>query len=134
MSGFRSDQGFSLIEVLVALGVFSIAAMALAHLGNESLVGARHVTQRFLASVEADNVMAEALARPEAVVPGIETGRSTQRGQAFDWQRTIVSAGRDSLFGVTVTVTDGRSGQQLVSRQTLVRKPVPETMTEGEDE
>ena len=60
MTSPRSQQGFTLVEVLVALGVFSIAAMSLAHLGNETLVGARHVDQRFLATVEADNLMAEA--------------------------------------------------------------------------
>ncbi|HBU34274.1 MAG TPA: type II secretion system protein GspI, partial [Hyphomonas sp.] len=46
MTSPRSQQGFTLVEVLVALGVFSIAAMSLAHLGNETLVGARHVDQR----------------------------------------------------------------------------------------
>ncbi|HBF90939.1 MAG TPA: hypothetical protein DDX09_07205, partial [Hyphomonas atlantica] len=58
----RQEHGFTLVEVLVALGVFSIAAMSLAHLGNETLVGARHVDQRFLATVEADNQIAEIMA------------------------------------------------------------------------
>ena len=124
MTSARSQQGFTLVEVLVALGVFSIAAMALAHLGNESLLGARQVSQRFLASVEADNIMAETLVRPDVIAPGIETGRVVQRGREFDWNRAIISTGRDSLFAVTVLVNDAQTGQQLVSRQTLVRKPV----------
>ncbi|MBR9807395.1 MAG: type II secretion system minor pseudopilin GspI [Alphaproteobacteria bacterium] len=133
MMSTRTQQGFTLVEVLVALGVFSIAAMALAHLGNESLMGARQVSQRFLASVEADNVMAETLVRPDAVAPGIETGRTVQRGREFDWNRTIVSTGRDSLFAVTVLVSDVQTGQQLVSRQTLIRKPVKGQAEEPEE-
>ncbi|KCZ48869.1 type II secretion system minor pseudopilin GspI [Hyphomonas pacifica] len=133
MISSRSQQGFTLVEVLVALGVFSIAAMALAHLGNESLLGARHVSQRFLASVEADNIMAKTLVRPDSVVPGIDAGRAVQRGREFDWSRTIVSTGRDSLFAVTVLVSDAQTGQQLVSRQTLVRKTVKGQAEESEE-
>lgn len=121
MMKWQSQAGFTLVEVLVALGVFSIAAMALVHLGNEAIVGARHVEQRFLASVEADNLMAEALVRPEAMPTGIESGTSMQRGRTFSWQRTVTAAGRETLYAVTVTVTDDQSGQELASRQTLMR-------------
>lgn len=121
MTSPRSQQGFTLVEVLVALGVFSIAAMSLAHLGNETLVGARHVDQRFLATVEADNLMAEALVRPGAIPPGVNTEESTQR--RLTWMRTISATGREGLFSVSVTIGDAETGQQLVNRQTLMRVP-----------
>ena len=123
MTSPRSQQGFTLVEVLVALGVFSIAAMSLAHLGNETLVGARHVDQRFLATVEADNLMAEALVRPGAIPPGVNTGESTQRGRRLTWLRTISATGREGQFSVSVTIGDAETGQQLVNRQTLMRVP-----------
>jgi general secretion pathway protein I len=123
MSSIRSQEGFTLVEVLVALGVFSIAAMSLAHLGNETLVGARHVDQRFLATVEADNLMAEALVRPGAIPAGVTTGESLQRGRKLSWMRTITATGREGLLAVVVTVSDVETGQQLVNRQTLMRVP-----------
>ena len=123
MAEAQGQQGFTLVEVLVALGIFSIAAMSLAHLGNETLVGARHVDQRFLAIVEADNLMAEALVRPGTIPPGVVTGESMQRGRNLAWMRTIAATDREGLFAVSVTVSDAETGQQLVTRQTLMRVP-----------
>ena len=125
MAGVRQEQGFTLVEVLVALGVFSIAAMSLAHLGNETLVGARHVDQRFLASVEADNRMAEIMARPASVAPGIQSGEAVQRGRRLAWTRTVTATDRANLLAVQVIVTESDTGQQLVTRQSLVRVVTP---------
>ena len=49
MAGSRTEQGFTLVEVLVALGIFSIAAMSLAHLGNETLVFAEFAGEDWIA-------------------------------------------------------------------------------------
>lgn len=121
MAAISRQAGFTLVEVLVALGVFSIAAISLVHLGNETLVGTQHVDQRFLATVEADNLMAEALVRPGAIPPGLEQGTSTQRGRSLEWRRTIIATGNEGLFAVNVTVSDADSGQQLADRQSLMR-------------
>ncbi|KCZ62283.1 MAG: prepilin-type cleavage/methylation domain-containing protein [Hyphomonas sp.] len=121
----RQEHGFTLVEVLVALGVFSIAAMSLAHLGNETLVGARHVDQRFLATVEADNQIAEIMAVSDTFAPGIQSGTSVQRGRALAWTRTIAATDRQNLFAVQVIVSDAETDQQLVTRQTLVHRAAP---------
>lgn len=119
--GVRDNSaGFSLIETLVALGVFSIAAISLVHLGSETTQGARHVGQRFLAGVEADNLMAEALVSPARIPDGLQAGQSTQRGHAFDWQRTVSPAGQADLLVVIVNVADPESGQVLAERRSLM--------------
>ena len=115
-----SERGFTLAEVLVALVVFSIAAIGLAHLVTETTAGAGHTRSRALAGIEADNRIVEAVSEPGILQAGTMTGRSTQRGELLEWTRRIDLRGEDGLAGVQVTVTDAVTGQQLVQRETLV--------------
>ena len=47
--------GFSLIEMLVALAVFSLAVIALLHLAGQNTRAASVIEERVLAGVVADN-------------------------------------------------------------------------------
>ncbi len=116
-----TDRGFTLAEVLVALLVFSTAAIGLAHLVTETTAGAGHTRNLALARVEADNRLVEAVADPAVLQAGTMTGTSVQRGQKFDWVRLIELRDADGLAGVQVTVSDAATGQKLAQRETLVR-------------
>ena len=53
--------GFSLVELLVALAVFAMAALALLNLAGQSVRSAAHAEQRTLAGIVADTLAAEAM-------------------------------------------------------------------------
>jgi type II secretion system protein I len=61
MNEGSSRAGFTLIECLVALAVFGLAAMALLNLSGESTRSAARVETRTLGGIVADNVAAEAM-------------------------------------------------------------------------
>nr|WP_321361817.1 type II secretion system minor pseudopilin GspI [uncultured Hyphomonas sp.] len=117
-----TERGFTLAEVLVALLVFSIAAIGLAHLVTETTANAGHTRRLSLARIEADNRLVEAVTDTATLRAGSTSGESVQRGQSFDWVREIEIRGDESgLAGIRVTVSDAATGQQLALRETLVQ-------------
>lgn len=113
-------EGFSLIEVLAALAVFSIAAMGLIQLQAQTSQSTRHLEARFLAQVVAENLMVEAASSPVPLLSGTATGEQVQRRRRFEWTRSITPTGRGALMLVEVSVTDPATGQVLARFHTLL--------------
>ena len=71
----RAEQGFTLLEMLVAMAVLSLGALALLNLAGENTRTAGALEQRFFASVVAENRALEALTAP--VPPALRAGPGT---------------------------------------------------------
>jgi type II secretion system protein I len=119
MPDHTSQSGFTLVEVIAALGVFSISAIGLIHLSSETTIGARQVDLRALAEIEASNRMADAMTLPPPVSTGVIAGDATQRGRTFDWNRTISPTQEAGLYLIDVTVSAPETGQVLAHVQAL---------------
>lgn len=114
--------GFSLIEVLVAMAVFSLAAIPLVQLMTQTVTGAGHVEQRFLAGVVADNVIADASVGILSTVDGPFAGIERQKGREFQWSAAILPTQSNDIAAIRVEVTNGSTGQIIASRSALVRR------------
>jgi general secretion pathway protein I len=116
----RSPQsGFTLVEVIAALGIFSISAIGLIHLSSETTIGAKQVDLRALAEIEASNRMADAMTLPPPLPSGVVAGAATQRGRTFDWNRTVSPTQQEGLYLIDVTVSAPETGQVLAHVQAL---------------
>ncbi|MEO0983612.1 MAG: type II secretion system minor pseudopilin GspI [Pseudomonadota bacterium] len=115
----RPDSGFSLVEVVVALGVFSIAALSLMQLNLQSAQASSLVEQRFLARVVADNQLAQTFVDTEPPVQGVEQGEAEQFGRTLYWTRIITQSPRDGLLIVRVEVRAEEGGPALATATTL---------------
>jgi general secretion pathway protein I len=119
MPDHSTQSGFTLVEVLAAMGVFSIAAIGLIHLSSETAAGARQVDLRALAEIEASNRMADVMTMPLPLSTGVVSGAVEQRGRTFEWIRTVTPTEEQGLLLVDVTVMASDGGQMLAHIQGL---------------
>ncbi|MGH1420322.1 MAG: type II secretion system minor pseudopilin GspI [Hyphomonas sp.] len=113
-----SDPGFSLAEVIAALGIFSIAALGLIKLNNETIRGASQVNARAYADLVASSQIADAMSDPD-LTAGLRTGTTTQRGSEYNWAVSITPTNTFQVNLIDVSVSDPQSGQVYTRVQAL---------------
>lgn len=103
------ESGFTILEMLVALAILSLGAVALLNLAGENTRTAALLQSRLFAGVVADNRAIEALTASVAPGLGTESGVETAGGTAWRWTRSVTaSADRDVLrIAIAVTPADG---------------------------
>ena len=118
-----AEHGFTLIEIMVALVVFSLAAMALIRLEGATIRSAATLDRTLLAQMVARNVAIDAVTGAAAPATGLTRGSEANGGARWTWIRTVAPTGNAEIVRVDVSVADP-SGQVL-SRLTMVRPPNP---------
>ncbi|TPG54191.1 type II secretion system minor pseudopilin GspI [Sphingomonas glacialis] len=112
-------RGFTLIEMMVALAVFSLAALALIRLEGATIRGAATLDTTLLGQTVARNVAIEAMtdARPPTI--GTASGSESNGGSSWSWTRTVQPTGNIRVLRIDVTVRDA-AGRQA-GHLTMVR-------------
>jgi len=106
-----AEQGFTLIEVLVALTVFSLAAMALLNVAGENTRTASVVTTRVMAGVVAENQAVALTTDATLLAAGDVEGSESQGGRLWRWSRKVSSTDVAGIMRLDVTVTPDGSRQ-----------------------
>ena len=122
--GARSaEHGFTLIEIMVALAVFSLAALALIRLEGATIRGASILDSTLTAQLVARNVAIEAVTDARPPVIGDTSGVETNGGRAWSWTRHVEPTGDARILKIDVTVADAAGVRQ--GRITMVRASAP---------
>lgn len=124
----KREQGFTLIEMMVALAVFSLAALALIRLEGASFRGAAAVDRSLLAGIVARNVAVEALTASKLPTLGTAQGTEINGRGNWQWTRTVSPVGDgDRVFRIDVIVADaaGVAGKLTVLRDNPPPLPAP---------
>ena len=115
----RSERGFTLIEILVALAVFSLAALALIRLESASVRGAAVLDRTLVAGMVARNVALAAVTDARAPAAGPSAGSENNGGRAWRWTRVVTPTGDPRIVRIEVAVQG--AGPQVLARATMVR-------------
>jgi general secretion pathway protein I len=109
MSRARNDDGFSLVETLVALAVFAMAGVALVQLQAQSLSTFSRVETRALADIAAQNQLTRVLASQTPPRAGVNQQDISFAGRNWRMTTAIVATpvAQTSRVSVAVAPADG---------------------------
>ena len=108
-----AERGFTLLEMLVALAVFSLAALALVRLQGVTLHTAVDLDSKAMGQIVARNLMVEVQTDPAPPSLGSEEGDVDNGGRRWHWTRAVRATNDRRLLRVDLTV-DGQAGSSPV--------------------
>jgi general secretion pathway protein I len=97
-------RGFTLVEVLVALAVLSLALIAALRASSIGVANSGEITDRLLAGWVAQNRLAEHRARRDWVPVGVYQGEAIQGGKQFRWEEKVITTQNTQFLRVEVRV------------------------------
>ncbi len=111
--------GFTLLEVLVALAVFSLAALALLRLQGASIATTSRLDEKLIAAIVIQNQATLLRLQTPAPAYGALAGRESNARREWPWTANVTRTPDPALQRIDISVA-GPDGAVL-ARQTIVR-------------
>ena len=103
----KREGGFTLIEMMVALAVFSLAAMALIRLEGATIRSTGILDETLVAQMVARNVAVDALTDASPPANGATSGAESNGGRTWRWTRQTQPIGDAGALRIDIGVSDG---------------------------
>lgn len=112
------EAGFTLIEVLVALGVIAVALMAALRAAGQGTSNVGELRSRLFAGWVAENVLAEQCARGDWLPLGSYRGVGHQGGKNFTWREEVLETPNPAFRRVNIFVFEAPDESRPLARLT----------------
>jgi len=130
MNRNRHNAGFSLIEVIVAIVILSVALVGLAHGITTALGSSKESEMQTTAALFAAGVI-ENLRAEGDITDGQIQGNCGEELPMYRWTESVTGAGVDGLHEVDVSIANTRSGQTIYELKTLLFEPPDDSTANG---
>lgn len=107
MSRRDGEEGFTLIEMLVALAIFSLAALALLRLEGATVANMARLQDQAIAQMVARNIAVETMTDPVPPAYGQTGGQQENAGQVWVWTRVTGRSPEPRIQQITISVRGG---------------------------
>lgn len=124
--GRRGKAGFSLLEVLLALAIFTIAIVGIIESVGTQIRAERFAEDHTRAVLLAQNLLEEVRLSGEFEEERRD-GQFEDADKAFAWQCEIRESERSGLYNVTATIswTDGRAQKKYATQILIADREAP---------
>ena len=116
----RQEQGFTLVEVLASLVIFSFAILGLTTAGSQTVSTLNMIEQRTYASIVADNQLALARLQTNAQLSRTQTGEVEAGGREYAYRVTRIDTPVPGFFELLIQVSKIGSEQILIERRAFI--------------
>ena len=106
-----NQSGFSLLEMMVALAVFAIAALALIKLQGASLFQTAELDNRLYSEIVARNMAIAITTDPRPPALGKSSGETSNEGRVFNWTTEAGKIEDSDMIRVNIAVSQGTGPQ-----------------------
>jgi general secretion pathway protein I len=110
------SAGFTLVEVLVALAIVSIALLAALRAAGQGANSLDDLRSRVLAGWIAENRLAEHRGRGDWMPPGVQRGSASQAGLEFAWREEVTATPSPSFRRVDIVVSAAPDASRALAR------------------
>jgi general secretion pathway protein I len=116
--GSRVNRGFTLVEVLVALAIISIALLAALRVAGGGTNSVGELRARLLAGWVAQNLLAEQRSRGDWPSPGLLRGAQREGGIDFVWREEVIATPNVLFRRVDIRVFDAPGEAHVLAHLT----------------
>ncbi len=126
MKTTKGNQGFTLLEILIALLVLALAGTALLKVAGSSLLGVAHLQRLSIAQWVASNQLVEANLDP-SWPPKKRSGSTEMAGREWYWRQSILATEDKNMRAITIEVRENeKDNNSITSLMTYVSNPKAE--------
>ena len=104
------ESGFTLIEMLVALALFSLAALALLRLEGATVASTAQLQEQALAQIVARNLAVEVMSGPGAPPFGRTGGEAVNAGRKWRWTQVVGRSPEPRIQQIEIAVASAEGG------------------------
>lgn len=120
------NSGYTLIEVLIALAIISIALLAALRASAQGSTNVGELRSRMLAGWVAENRLAEYRARGEWLPTGTRRGSARQAGIDFVWREEVSATPNPAFRRIDIYIHASPSdAHALIHLAGFITQPVP---------
>jgi len=112
---FNQQKGMTLIEVMVALAIFSVAALSIVNMAGEHIRSLSYLEQKNIALWIANNHLTQLNLDDKAPSLGVKTGKVDYANTTWFWKQESIKTADPKFRSINIRILDKEKGDYALA-------------------